>query len=245
MWSAILACIALVEALPIPQDDPNSEVSSLEVGNASKEDPGLGSRFEGSQLGLALALSDAKPQPVSASSYGGRRKRRESQLVQEEEELLDEAQSNPSVAPEVLDARNEYLRTRFEGSSLGLALALSNAKPQPISESSYGGKKKRSAPGDLVVGAKAEEGQDKKLQPFELDSSNTKPQPVFQSEDAGKTKRSPQDSEQIEDAEPAIQSEIQEGDAEKSSGQSQLALALAISNAKPQPVGESSYAGRK
>ncbi len=249
MWSTIWACIALVEALPIAQDETNSGISAPEVENGPTPeileepgDSGSGGKFEGSQLGLALALSDAKPQPVSSSSYGGRRKR-ESQL------LIVEEQANTSVPPEVQDARSEYLRKRFEGSSLGLALALSNAKPQPISESSYGGKRRRS-PQDPDQAEVAEPGLQESEQEdapgqnqlaLALELSNAKPQAVSESSYGGKRKRSPQDPEQAEVAEPGLQ----ESEQEEASGQNQLALALALSNAKPQPVSESSYGGKR
>ena len=107
---------------PVPQEtEQQTEVKQEE---SEDEHAHLG----GSQLALALSLSGAKPQPVSASSYGGRRKRSAQEPVQQE----TEEKANEGEVP----AEDH---SQVGGSQLALALSLSNAKPQAVSASSYGG----------------------------------------------------------------------------------------------------------
>ena len=121
----VIASTAIsVLAYPKPQEPQQSEAVLEEavVPDSSK------SKFEGSQLGLALQLSNAKPQEVSASSYAGRRKRAPQTT---EDEVVNAV---PQQEPE-----SSLAQSKFEGSQLGLALQLSNAKPQEVSASSYAG----------------------------------------------------------------------------------------------------------
>ena len=99
--------------------------------NTENLDPSNGE----SQLALALSLSNAKPQAVSASSYGGRQKRAAQEPVPQETEQTEAKQ----------DETAEDEHAHLGGSQLALALSLSNAKPQAVSASSYGGRRKRSA----------------------------------------------------------------------------------------------------
>lgn len=149
-------------------------------------------KFGGSQLALALSLSDAKPQPVSASSYGGRRKR-------------SPQEANPQEAGEQKEEGHEQEvdeHAKFGGSQLALALSLSDAKPQPVSASSYGGRRKRSpqVPTEESDGTAAEEqpAEQEKNSKSEtsqlslaLELSGAKPQPVSASSYGGRRKRSP------------------------------------------------------
>ena len=203
-------------------------------------------KFGGGQLALALSLSDAKPQPVSASSYGGRRKR-------------SPQEANPQEAGEQKEEGHEQEvdeHAKFGGSQLALALSLSDAKPQPVSASSYGGRRKRSPQeaNPQEAGEQKEEGHEQEVDEhakfggsqlaLALSLSDAKPQPVSASSYGGRRKISPQVPTEESDG-TAAEEQPAEQEKNSKSETSQLSLALELSGAKPQPVSASSYGGRR
>ena len=222
-FQVFLACAIIASifsssiAYPKPQEERSKEDAAEELQEAAAEEtataPADGekntSKFEGSQLALALKLSGAKPQPVSASSYGGRKKRTPQDAAEEPQEVaVEELQEAAAEEPATAPADGDKATSKFGGSQLALALELSGAKPQAVSASSYGGRKRRSP-------------QDATEEPQEAAAE----EPTVAEEPT---------------AAPA--------DGEKTTskfGGSQLALALELSGAKPQPVSASSYGGRK
>ena len=153
-FQVFLACAIIASifsssiAYPKPQEERSKEDAVEELQEAAAEEPATApadgdkatSKFGGSQLALALELSGAKPQAVSASSYGGRKRRSPQDATEEPQEAAAE---EPTVAeePTAAPADGEKTTSKFGGSQLALALELSGAKPQPVSASSYGGRK--------------------------------------------------------------------------------------------------------
>ena len=190
----VLAAAAMpTHGLPRPQDPEQIEVT--EEAGAPSEVPtdAKDSKFEGSQLALALKLSNAGPQEVSASSYAGKRKRSPDESLAQQEE-----QANPDHEG-ALEEEEDH-DARFGGSQLALALKLSGAGPQPVFSTSYAGRKRRSAQEEPTLVA--------------------------------------------QEAVPVVAQEAEEVVATDSKFEgSQLGLALKLSNAGPQAVSASSYAG--
>lgn len=193
MVIVLTAAAMPTNGLPRPQDPEQTEVGEEVAAPSEVPTDAKDPKFEGSQLALALKLSNAGPQEVSASSYAGKRRRSpDESLVQEEEQVNPDHEGN-------LEEEEDH-DARFGGSQLALALKLSGAGPQPVFSTSYAGRRRRSAQEEPTLIA--------------------------------------------QEAVPVAQEAEQVGDAADSKFEgSQLALALKLSNAGPQAVSASSYAG--
>ncbi len=135
----VLAAAAVpTYGLPRPQDPDQPEVEQDAGAPSEVPTDAKDSKFEGSQLALALKLSNAGPQEVSASSYAGKRRRSPDESLAQEEE-----QANPDHEGGLEEEEDHD--ARFGGSQLALALKLSGAGPQPVFTTSYAGRKRRSA----------------------------------------------------------------------------------------------------
>ena len=124
-------------ALPKPQEPPTEEVENPEQAEPAQVEeaaPAASTQLGESQLSLALKLSGAKPQAVSASSYGGRRRRSPQDAEEEQKESEPEESAPPA-------AEGDAAPAQLGESQLSLALKLSGAKPQAVSASSYGGRR--------------------------------------------------------------------------------------------------------